>query len=197
MDDMKVWGALIEAFDKNKEAIKEITRCDGTQESKENKIVALLVGAVNEELKRLRGFEVAKGFEDEGVKLPTRATASSAGYDFYAQDSAVIESGEVRKIPTGVKAYMLPDEVLKIYPRSSVAIKRNLALANGVAVIDADFAGNPENDGHIIIALKNTGKEPQTIYKGDRIAQGIFQKYLDCGDAPDKERIGGIGSTGI
>ena len=85
---------------------------------------------------------------------------------------------------------MLPDDVLKIYPRSSMAIKRGITLVNDVAVIDSDFKDE------IVLALCNNTMEDVTIKKGEKIAQGIFQKYLTCGDEPSVVRNGGIGSTG-
>ena len=84
---------------------------------------------------------------------------------------------------------MLPDEILKIYPRSSMAIKRGVTLVNDVAIIDSDFKDE------IVLALYNNSMGVVTIKKGEKIAQGVFQKYLTCGDEPDKTRNGGIGST--
>ncbi len=143
-----------------------------------------------------RGFEVADGFEDKNVVLPTRGTLQAAGYDFRALDGAMILPGQSYVFDTGVKAFMPYGEVLKIYVRSSVGIKRNLMLANGTAIIDSDYYNNNDNDGHIMIALRNMGDTPQEIKAGERIAQGIFQTFLDCDDCPEEERDGGIGSTG-
>ena len=58
-------------------------------------------------------------------------------------------------IPTGIKAYMLDDEVLYLYNRSSNPKKKGLILANSVGVIDKDYYGNPDNDGHIMFAFYN------------------------------------------
>lgn len=143
-----------------------------------------------------RGFKAAKGFDKDKVKLPERSTVKSAGYDFFAYSDKTIMPGKKVLLDTGVKAWMLPSEVLLIFPRSSMAIKRNLILANIVPVIDADYYGNPDNDGHILICLQNLGDEPQEIKAGDKIAQGIFLSYKTCGDVPEVERTGGIGSTG-
>ena len=142
-----------------------------------------------------RGFEVANGFKKSDVKLPVRSTIASAGYDFFSLDDATINTGESKTIRTGVKAYMLPNEVLLLLPRSSMGIKKNLTLANTVGVIDADYYGNKSNDGHILICLFNNGIKPQTIHTGDKIAQGIFVKFLSGNDIPTGKRIGGIGST--
>lgn len=131
-----------------------------------------------------RGFICAKEF------LPKRATNGSAGYDIVAPRDIVIPFASVVHVQTGVKVYMPSDEVLKIYPRSSMAIKRRVTLLNDVAIIDSDFKDE------IVLALYNNSTIPMTIKKGEKIAQGIFQKYLTCGDEPSAVRNGGIGSTG-
>lgn len=100
-------------------------------------------------------------------------------------------------VSTGVKANMEDDEVLYLYNRSSNP-KRGLVLANGVGVIDSDYFENPDNDGHIFVPFFNFGEEDYVIKKGDRIAQGIFSKYLTTNkDNASGERTGGVGSTGI
>lgn len=149
---------------------------------------------------RLRGFEVATSFEDKGVILPTRSTTGSAGYDFrvLTDDSITIKPNETHIFHTGVKAYMQKDEVLMIYPRSSMGIFNNIMIANSVPIIDHDYYGNPKNDGEIMIALHNYGYNIVIINNGDRVAQGIFTKYLTTDDDNViTGRIGGIGSTGV
>ena len=142
-----------------------------------------------------RGFERVTGYKY--VNLPKRKTKQSAGYDIESAIDAVITPGETKLIPTGIKAYMKPYEWLGIYVRSSLAIKYGLILVNGVGVIDSDYYNNPDNEGHIMMALRNTSGSPCAIKVGDRIAQGIFHQYyrVDC-DKTDGNRIGGIGSTG-
>ena len=89
----------------------------------------------------MRKFEVAKGFEDKDIILPTRATEGSAGYDIRVltpgKKSIEIKPLESYVFDTGIKAYMEKDEVLKIYIRSSVGIKKHIILSNCVAIIDA------------------------------------------------------------
>ena len=74
-------------------------------------------------MERKRGFEVAKGFEDAGVNLPIRKTKYSAGYDIEAIEDCVVPSFKKGMKPTliktGIKAYMLEDEVLILANRSS------------------------------------------------------------------------------
>ena len=121
----------------------------------------------------------------------TRATKGSAGYDIRVTDGAVVNPGETVVFHTGVRVHMDTDDVLLMFVRSSVGIKRHLMLSNGTGVIDSDYTDE------IHVALTNYGSEPQEIKSGERVAQGVFVKYLltDTDDTDD-ERKGGIGSTG-
>ena len=151
-------------------------------------------------MERKRGFEVAKGFEDKGINLPVRKTKYSAGYDVEAAEDVVIPSFKKGMKPTlvktGIKAYMDEDEMLLLYNRSSNPGKKGLILANSVGVIDKDYYGNPDNDGHIMFAFFNIKEEDIEIKKGDVVGQAIFQKFLVTDDdAAEGERFGGFGST--
>lgn len=148
----------------------------------------------------MRRFERVDVPRARDAVLPKRATARSAGYDFVAPYDIIVHAGgsNVATLRTGIKAHMEPDEFLMMCIRSSLGIKWGLALANGTGIIDADYYGNPDNDGEICIALVN--RDPYhdvKIHRGDRIAQGIFMKYLLADDdETDTERNGGVGSTG-
>lgn len=102
-------------------------------------------------------------------------------------------------VPTGIKAYMQPNEVLILANRSSGPYKRRLILPNGIGVIDADYYNNEDNEGEIFVQLLNYGVSPVHLKKGERLAQGIFVPYLQAdGDSHDgKQRQGGFGSSGI
>ena len=147
---------------------------------------------------RTRGFEIVRNYLEQNIALPARKTVQSAGYDIEAASGAVLKAGLVTAVPTGLKAYMGPDEYLGIHIRSGLSVKNALSLINGQGIIDADYYNNPENEGHIIIAFFNHSANDAIIKKGDRIAQGIFYKYLladgDCGQKKSK-RQGGFGST--
>lgn len=150
-------------------------------------------------MSRMRGFEVVGAYAEKGIALPVRKTAASAGYDLAAAEATVLAPGESALIPTGLKAYMQPDEVLFIYIRSSLATRHSLTLTNSVGVIDADYYDNPQNEGHIYIALRNDGTKTVSLGRGERLAQGIFTKYLAAdGDLAGEgaRREGGFGSTG-
>ena len=151
-------------------------------------------------MERIRGFEVAKGFEDKGINLPIRKTKYSAGYDIEAAEDVVIPSFKKGMNPTliktGIKAYMQDDEVLYLYNRSSNPKKKGLILANSVGVVDKDYYGNPDNDGHIMFAFYNIKDEDVEIKKGETVGQAVFQKYLVVdNDNAEGMRLGGFGST--
>ena len=151
-------------------------------------------------MEKIRGFEVAKGFENEGINLPKRKTKYSAGYDIEAAEDVVIPSFKKGMNPTlvktGIKAYMQDDEALMLYNRSSNPKKKVLILANSVGVVDKDYYENPDNDGHIMFAFYNIKDEDTIVKKGDAIGQGIFQKYfVTDDDVAEGERVGGFGST--
>lgn len=151
-----------------------------------------------------RGFESVResqkkyGFE-RFVILPIKATRGSACYDFVAPIDIVLQAGEKQMIWTNVKAYMLEDEVLQLFPRSSMGIK-GLGLMNTVGIIDSTYYSNPKNDGNIGAMLVNNGSETIVIKAGERFIQGMFSKYLIIDGEKEREdelaeRIGGFGST--
>ena len=151
-------------------------------------------------MEKVRGFEVAKGFEDKSINLPVRKTKYSAGYDVEAAEDCIIPSFtkgmKPTLIKTGIKAYMQDDEVLILANRSSNPGKKGLILANSIGVVDKDYYGNPDNDGHIMFAFYNIKDEDVEIKKGDCIGQAIFQKYfVTDDDIAEGERAGGFGST--
>ncbi len=144
-----------------------------------------------------RRFEVLPEYAPRGVLPPRRQTAGSAGYDLAAAEAALIPPGGVAVVPTGLRVRLPPGEFLAIYARSSLAVRRGLVLANGVGIVDADYADNPANGGHIQLALRNLGAEPVRVEAGERLAQGIFQAFARAdGDDAAGDRSGGFGSTG-
>ena len=148
---------------------------------------------------RIRGFEKVAKYADVDFPMPERKTELSAGYDFCLPEEVTLEPGKLQLVPTGVKAYMQPGEWLGMHIRSSMAVKKRLMLVNNVGIIDADYYNNPDNEGHIMLALLNMGENPVTLPKGERVAQGIFYNYLTAdGDEKVSKAVrgGGFGSTG-
>ena len=147
----------------------------------------------------MRRFELITKYKKEDIALPKRATSLSAGYDLASIEVVTINPGEIKLVPTGLRVKMLKNEVMLVFPRSSLAIKRGLMMSNSVGVIDADYYF-AENEGHIMIPLLNISKEAVTIQKGERIAQGIFTNYFKTSDDETDDsiqRLGGFGSSGI
>ncbi|KRL85354.1 dUTP diphosphatase [Ligilactobacillus apodemi] len=175
-----------------------------------------------------RGFKIVSKYENEGLTLPVRATQNAAGYDFCAAKDFVLPSiwkrdflkilrtlrkqkqytqedltaaNKVLKpylVPTGIKAYMQPEEFLMLANRSSNPLKHGLILPNGVGIVDADYYDNENNEGEIFFQLVNFGLTDKVIKKGERLGQGIFLPYLLADDekTPLSTRTGGFGSSG-
>ncbi|MBM7635515.1 dUTP diphosphatase [Streptococcus saliviloxodontae] len=145
---------------------------------------------------KIRGFELVSDFTDQDL-LPKRETAHAAGYDLKAAVTTELAPGEIKLVPTGVKAYMQANEVLYLFDRSSNPRKKGLVLINSVGVIDGDYYGNPNNEGHIFAQMKNITDETVIVEVGERIVQGVFMPFLLVdGDEATGTRTGGFGSTG-
>lgn len=145
----------------------------------------------------MRLFEIIKKYQNKDIKLPQRQTKTSAGYDLATAEDVSILPNEIKLIPTGLKVKMNPNEVLLVFPRSSLTIKKGLVLSNGVGVIDQDYYNNKNNEGHILLPLLNITSEKVFLKKGERVCQGIFINYLTLTNESKqtKERIGGFGSS--
>ena len=131
------------------------------------------------------------------VKLPTRATAGSAGYDFAVPCDLTLAPGETAKIPTGIRAKIADGWVLCVFPRSGLGFKYRIQLDNTVGIIDSDYYGS-DNEGHIFIKITNDGKAGKTLSlkAGDGFAQGIFLPFgVTEDDEATAKRNGGFGST--
>ena len=117
------------------------------------------------------------------IRLPRRATAGSAGYDFFAPADITLRPGETIKIPTGIRVWMEPEWVLKCYPT--------------VGIIDSDYYYS-DNEGHIFSKITNDSNEDKTvnIKAGEGFMQGIFVEYgITLDDDATEVRNGGFGST--
>ena len=146
----------------------------------------------------IRKFEFIKSRENLlNWQLPKRSTAKSAGYDFFVQEDIVCKSHQITLVKTGVKACFPDDEVLLLFNRSSNPKKKGLIILNGVGVVDADYYGNPDNDGEIGGLFYNMLDEDVTLKAGEKMMQGVFVKYETVeDDNAQGERLGGFGSTG-
>ncbi len=133
----------------------------------------------------------------DSIKLPSRATKGSAGYDFYTPIAVELHPGESINIPTGIRVRIDEGWVLKLYPRSGLGFKFRLQLNNTVGIIDSDYYYS-DNEGHIFIKITNDTHEDKTVElnSGSAFCQGIFVEYgITVDDDADAERNGGFGST--
>ena len=132
----------------------------------------------------------------EGLPLPSRATAGSAGMDLVAAVEVTLAPGERKLVPTGLAVALPQGYELQLRPRSGLALKHGISLPNTPATIDADYRGELQ------VILINLGHEPFTVHRGDRIAQMLVQKVepvtiTEVRELPSSERgAGGFGSTG-
>ena len=132
------------------------------------------------------------------AKLPTYGSLEAAGADLYAcLDAPVtVAPGETVWIPTGIALEVPKGCAGLVYARSSMGVKRGLAPANKVGVIDSDYRGE------IRVVLLNHGKETQTVEHGERVAQFLITPvltpcYEEADELSDTDRgAGGFGSTG-
>ena len=133
----------------------------------------------------------------EGLPLPARQTAGSAGYDVCsAETDFTLRSLERRLVKTGLALAIPAGYEAQVRPRSGLALKHGLTLPNAPATIDSDYRGE------LMIPMINLGTEPVTVARGTRIAQLVFQQVeavelREVAELPPSERAGGgFGSTG-
>lgn len=136
---------------------------------------------------------------DSTLPLPRYETQGSVGFDFIAREDVTFAPGEVGLVPGNVIVAVPQGFVLFVTLRSSTPRKRGLLMPHGVGVIDTDYCG-PHDE--IKIQVQNFTKEPVTVSRGDKIAQGIFVK-IDTAQWSElsreeltQESRGGFGSTG-
>lgn len=148
----------------------------------------------------LKAFPETDNVKDiyDNIKMPQRATAGSAGYDFYAPADVIIKKGKSVLIPTGIRAEIENGWVLCLFPRSGLGFKHRVQLDNTVGIIDADYYG-ADNEGHIMIKLSCDAHDDGhfvSLSAGDGFAQGIFMPFgITADDAATEKRTGGFGST--
>lgn len=131
-----------------------------------------------------------------GAVIPAYAHAGDAGFDLPAAEETVIEPGDVKILPTGLAIALPEGYELQIRLRSSAALHTPLIIPNAPATVDAGYRGE------LGIIVRNTGHEPYTVHRGERIAQGIVAQVCRCSfretdRLPQSERgAKGYGSSG-
>jgi dUTP diphosphatase len=134
----------------------------------------------------------------EGLPLPRFATAGAAGADVAAavESPFVLAPMERRAVPTGLALAVPPGYEVQVRPRSGLALRHGVTVANAPGTIDSDYRGE------LMVIVVNLGAEPFTVRRGERIAQLVVAPVVQAAFAlrdalPDSERgAGGFGSTG-
>jgi len=133
----------------------------------------------------------------DSIQIPERATAGSAGYDFFAPVDIHLEPGEMTTIPTGIRAIIDDGWVLMCFPRSGLGFRFRMQLNNTVGIIDSDYSGS-DNEGHIFAKITNDTHDGKVllIERGQGFMQGIFLEFgITSDDKTVRQRNGGFGST--
>ena len=107
---------------------------------------------------------------DATIPLPTYGTDEAAGFDLAAASDVTIGPGQIALVRTGLVIEVPTGHFLAIFARSSTPLKRGLAVANGVGVIDPDYSG--PND-EVMIQVLNFTKADVVVRRGDRLAQAV------------------------
>lgn len=136
--------------------------------------------------------------EGRDLPLPRRATPHASGFDLRArlERPLILEPGQRALVPTGIVVALPPGFEAQVRPRSGLALKQGLTLANSPGTVDADYRGE------VGVLLVNLGQEPVTVRRGDRIAQLVPQRVpeatlIEVESLPETERgPGGFGHTG-
>lgn len=133
------------------------------------------------------------------VSMPEYKTQGASAMDLVAaiDEDVIIPSGEIRMIPTGIAIELPHNTEAQVRSRSGMAIKKGIAVVNGIGTIDEDYRGE------ICVGLINLSKVDFTISRGDRIAQMAIMEVLKPeitiqDELTETQRAaGGFGSTGV
>jgi dUTP pyrophosphatase len=132
------------------------------------------------------------------LPLPSYATPGASGADVAAavKDDVVLEPGERRGIPTGLVVAVPPGYEVQVRPRSGMALRHGVTVANAPGTVDCDYRGE------LMVILINLSRERYTVRRGERIAQLVLAPvvqgtFSERDELPPSERgSGGFGSTG-
>ena len=132
----------------------------------------------------------------EGLPLPAYATEGAAGMDLLAARDMTLPAGGRALVPTGL-CFAIPEGFeMQVRPRSGLALKHGVTVLNAPGTVDSDYRGE------VGVILLNSGTEPFSITRGERIAQAVFAPvtravWEEVVVLPETLRgIGGFGSTG-
>ena len=142
------------------------------------------------------GVRIKRLPHGEGLALPAYATFDAAGMDVLAAEDVTLAPGGRHAVATGFALAIPPGFEIQVRPRSGLALKHGISLANTPGTIDADYRGE------LKIILINLGSEDFHVGRGDRIAQLVLApviqvRWTEVAELDDTVRgAGGFGSTG-
>jgi dUTP pyrophosphatase len=143
------------------------------------------------------GLPVAICRLDRGLPLPAYAHPGDAGADLMTTIDITLGPGERALVPTGISLALPEGYVALVHPRSGLAARHGLAIVNAPGTIDAGYRGEVK-----VLLVNHDPAEPVELYRGDRIAQLVFQRFEkalfnEVDALPESVRgSGGYGSTG-
>ena len=134
---------------------------------------------------------------DSTISLPAYGTDEAAGFDLAAARDTTVRARQIALVPTGLVIEVPTGHCLGIFARSSTPLKRGLMVANGVGIIDPDYAGPTDE---VMIQVLNITDSDVHVRRGDRLAQGIILPaprvtWDEVGEIREATR-GGFGATG-
>lgn len=133
---------------------------------------------------------------DKSLPLPVYETAGSVGFDLVAREPVTVSPGQIELVPGNVIVEVPEGYMLAVASRSSTPRKKGLTPPHGFGVIDRDYCGPTDE---IKIQVYNFSREPVTIERGEKIAQGVFVRVDKFSwqevDSIREESRGGFGST--
>jgi dUTP pyrophosphatase len=135
---------------------------------------------------------------DKGLPLPAYAHEGDAGLDLCAARNVEIPPFGRVLVPTGIAVAIPEGYAGFVQPRSGLALKRGLSLANSPGLIDSHYRGEVS-----VVAVNLDAETPISIARGDKIAQLVVQPVIRCelqeSDALGETArgVGGFGSTGV
>ena len=136
---------------------------------------------------------------DPALPLPEYQTHGSAGADLRADlrgEELVLQPGEIKLVPTGLRVEIPHGYEMQVRPRSGLALKHGITVANAPGTIDSDYRGE------VKVILANLGDAPFPIARGDRIAQLVPApvQHAELNEVASLDETargsGGFGSTG-
>jgi dUTP pyrophosphatase len=143
-----------------------------------------------------RDIEVAVRRLRPDAVLPSYAHPGDAGLDLTAVEAVTLEPGERTAVPTGLAVAIPVGWVGLVHPRSGLARRHGLTVANAPGTIDAGYRGEVQ------VLLINLGAETVHLAAGERVAQLLLQpvgqaQVVEVDDLGETARgVDGFGSTG-